>query len=149
MLQSQYCFYQSRDTGGDIQMANICFYGADSTEGLFVGGFPESLSQRLDLNWITQGGAGAMGLDITDTFRFNIADRLGHGDYFGLSIYTGSSKTDFQRPIVIDCRTRYNSLDRITVRQRFGESFQHHNADSLAKHCALSLGVKGSTVAVR
>ena len=68
MLQGQHRFDHPSNAGCALQMAKIGLYRANPQGG---GAFAENCIERPNFNWVAQGGAGAMGFNVTDLLRIH------------------------------------------------------------------------------
>ena len=70
MLDGQNQFHHAGHAGGHLQMADVGFHGTDIERLL---SFAKNRTQRADLNWVAEGGAGAVGFDVADLLRLELA----------------------------------------------------------------------------
>ena len=86
VLQTHDRLDQPGDPGCRVEVADVRLHRAQDARAGTVGlGGSERLPQGLDLDRVTQWGAGSVGLDETDRRRVDLGDGLSFGDDFGLT----------------------------------------------------------------
>ena len=130
-------------------MADVGFDRAHGAEAPLLGALAEGLGQRGDLNRVAEGGAGAVGFDITDCRRCDPGVGLGGENHLALPFNAGRCVTNFARAIVVDGRPFDHGVDGIAISQGVGEPFEQHHPRTIPGSGALRLCIKGATMTVR
>ena len=126
-------------------MAHISFDRAD-IEGF--GALGKDSGQRANLNWIAEGGAGAMRFDVTNLrwLEIGIGQRPADHPRLGWAIRYGQPATG---AILVDRTAADHSEDGITIGLRISQPFQNDDPTAFAAHIAIGGGIKSFTMRVR
>ncbi len=115
MLHGERRLDQAHDAGRGVEMADVGLHRADTAEPALVGGLPERLSQRLDLDRVAEVGARAMAFDVADAVGLDARQRLRLDDGFRLSGDAGREVARLARAVVVDGGCLDDGVNRIAV----------------------------------
>ena len=148
MPQRQHRLDQTGDAGRRVQMADVGLERPDGAIALALGALAKRLRERLDFNRISDLGSSAVRLHIRDIAGPHSRHSQSFVDNFGLSIDARREIPDFSRAVVVDRRSKNDSVNCVTISQGVFESPQHHNASAARKYRAAGIGVEGAAVSV-
>ena len=144
VLQREHDLDQARHAGGGLQMADVGLHRAD---GAGVVPIAEDRAERADLDGVTQGRAGAVGLDVDHLVWARpgvgqgraddplLGDAVGRGEAVGAAILVDGGAPD-------------EGVDPIAALLRRGRALQHDHAAAFAAHVAVGGGVEGLASAI-
>ena len=135
---------QTGDSRGGFEMANVRL---DRSQHAIARPGPEDGGQRLHLDGIAKGGAGAVGLDITDLSGVDLGDlqRPAHNGLLGRAAGSGEAITG---AILVGGAAGDDGQDRIAVAKRVREALEDHNAATFAPDETIGPMVERLAVAI-
>ncbi len=135
------------DPGGRFEVPDVRLDRADGPALLPPRGGAEDLGESGDLDRVAQGGAGAVGLHVTDVGRAEAraVQCAAHG--VGLRVRAGHGVT-VRTAAVVDRVAADHAVDVVAVALGGGQRLQQHRADALARHVPGSSGAEGTAPAV-
>ena len=137
---------QAGDSGGGFEVADGGLGGAEA-DGLAGGGGAEGGGEPGDFDWVAEGGAGAVGLDIADGFRRDAGAGHGGGDDFGLGCGAGDGVA-VGLAAVVGGPAADDGVDVVVVDQGLGEGFEDDGADAFAGDVAVAAFGEAAAFAV-
>ncbi len=149
VLEGEHRLDQAGDTGGGVEVTDVALDRADRARAPGVGARTVGAGERGDLDGIPQRGAGAMGLHEADTGRVDVGQGQRLGDDVGLPVDTRRGVTGLQGTVVVDRTGQDDRIHAVAVGTRVGEAAQDDEADPVAGHGALGVGVEGTAGALR
>jgi len=89
-----------------------------------------------------------VGLDVADRFRFDAGAAQCAGNHRRLAGETRGGVADLADTVVVDRRPADDGIDMVAIFDGVFHTFEGDDADAIAHHAALSLGVEGAAIAV-
>ena len=139
---------QAGDAGRGVEVADVGLRRHEAAEAGVGGRGAERLGQGGHLDGITDGRAGAMGLEQPDVPPGEAGDGQGLLDDVGVAIDARRQVADLALAVVVDRRALDDGKDRVTVALRIGEPAQGHDAHAARQHGARRALVERAAVAV-
>ena len=151
MAHLQQDFGQSGDTGGRFEMPDVGFHRSQGT-GLHghsgvTGERGEGLGQADDLDRITEGGSGAVRLDVTQGARVDIGRPERLDDHLRLRLRIGHGVA-VGATAVIDGRALDHSMNSIAVLECQRQWLEQHRSHALAGHESVAALAEGAAFAL-
>src|SRR5262249_45423755 len=121
-----------RTDGAELCGASICLKGSGESR---------------DLDRVTQGRAGAVGLQVTDGARIDpgppkhLTDDLGLGMRIGYGVAVGFAA-------VVDGATLDHAVNLVAVSDGRGQRFEQYSANPFARHISVTAGAKAGAAAL-
>jgi hypothetical protein len=110
--------------------------------------FAENLAQRVQFDWITDGRAGAMGLNIIDRTRFDTRRRKRIRDHLNLAGHARREKAALSVAVVVDRGSLDHRVNGVARGQRVGKSPEDDNTEATAKNSARRGRVEGPAMTI-
>ena len=145
----QRSFDQASRTGSNNKVTQITFDGTNFAKTIVVGVAFKCFCQSGQLNRVTQRRGCTMRFDVTDTSGINICVVERSRDYRSLPVHAGRRKACLHATIVIDRRTFYHGIDRVTVRNRIGQPLQQHNGSTITENSSACIHIESACVTIR
>ena len=147
MAQAEAGFDQARHPGGGFEMADIGLDRADDERLVGAATRAHGPPQRLGLERVADGRAGAVGLDVPDRLERDTGAAVDLADQALLRL--GAGDRDAVRPsVLVDPGAADHRMDAVAVPHRILEPLQEDDAAALATRIAVGLGVEALAVAV-
>ncbi|RAO40096.1 hypothetical protein ONO86_04252 [Micromonospora noduli] len=144
--QCQHRLDQTDDPGGGVEVPDVRLDRAEPDAARRQ--VTEGTRQRGHLDRVTERGAGAVRLDVTDRAGVDPGDGERLGDDVGLPVHARGGEADLAVAVVVHGRAPDHGVHQVAVRHRVGEPLEHDDAGAAAGHRAGRLGVERPAVAV-
>ncbi len=125
------------DTGGGLQVPDVGLHGADREPLGRAAREAEGLLQTADFDRVTQGGTGAVGLQIAQGARVDAGRGERLGDDLALGD-RGGHRVPGSASAVVDRGAFDHRVDLVAVRDGALQRFEEDGADALAGHVAVA-----------
>jgi hypothetical protein len=109
----------------------------------------ERPAQRLDLDRVADGRAGAVRLDVPDALRLGLGDEQRVADHGGLPGHAGRGEPDLARAVVVDRGPAQDGVHAAVLRPGLAEPLEHDDPDAAATDAPGGAVVERQAVPVR
>ncbi len=145
MAQHQHRLDQPGDPGRRLGMADVAF---DRTHPQLPLACAKDALQRVHLDRVAQGGAGAVRLDVVDPLRRHPGILQGGADYRLLRRPVGCGQPGAP-PVLVDGAAAQHRQHPVARRPRRRQQLQHDDAAAFAMHKSIGRGIERAAASGR